>query len=305
MLVSRAARAAALLGCLLAAGILSAGCSGPEAGSAHAGDGAAEATGLLHGVVVDEALRPLAGVAVEASYAGGPPLAATTGDDGTFRFGAVAPGSYVVTASQERRLTATTLAQVVAGEEDPRAVQLVLELLRDEVPFATAIAYDVFVGCAFSYGNLCSAPAQGGFDVLGDRSAHLFYDEVVAQGRVPDLVQGEATWDPSLPTSAELYPIYGWSTPAAWQAFAYEGTFFAVSQPSPSFDRVTAEMAAEAELGVRSGLVVEFYSGRPGGLPTGLTLNQRVSLYLHLFYGFLPADDWRFVATGAAPQPPA
>lgn len=277
-----------------------AGCSeGPPAEAAALAPG----TGVLRGLIVDAAVRPLANVTVTATAPGGQPHAATTDADGLFQFSDLAPGSYAVEARKATYLSAHALAQVVAGDAEPALVQLVLAVLTEDLPFAVAIVWEGFIGCAFSYGNLCSAPAQGGYDVLGDQSAHLFWNEYVDAGRVPDLVQAEAVWEATLPTSAELRPIFGWSTPDEWVAFQYGGVFDSFSTPSPIFYRLSRDDAAEVGLGVQVGLVVEYYTGAPGGLPAGLTINQPIRMVLHNFYGYLPAEEWRFVADGPPPGP--
>jgi hypothetical protein len=292
-------RALGLLAFLVLASALP-GCADPDA-SADAGDGGASGdTGILAGVVVDAALRPLAGADVGILGAGAE-RSTKTDSNGSFRFDSLAPGTYAVEASLERHLTSHAIAQVVEGDAFPPLVQLVLEVQVDELPFVVQIAWEGYIGCAFTFGNLCSAPGQGGYDVIGDQSAHLFFEEYVAVGRVPTLIQGEAVWEPTTPTSEELKPIYGWSEPVAWAQFSYLGTFFAESQPSPTFDRVTYEMALEAGIGTENGLVVEFYSGGDSSDPTGLTVNQPVKLFLHNFYGYLPPDDWRFATDGAPP----
>jgi hypothetical protein len=295
-------RSALVLTAVLSAAALLAGCADPgaEAGPAGPVDGA---TGVLAGVVVDPALRPLLGAEVAILGPGGNPLSKQTDGNGSFRFEGLAPGTYAVEASLARHLTSHAIAQVVQGEAFPPLLQLVLEVQADELPFVVQIAWEGYIGCAFTYGNLCSAPGQAGYDVIGDQSAHLFFEEYMAIGRVPTLIQGEAVWEPTTPTSAELKPIYGWSEPVAWAQFSYLGTFFAESQPSPSFDRVTHEMALEAGIGVENGLVVEFYSGGDTTDPTGLTVNQPVKLFLHNFYGYLPPDGWRFATDGAPPPP--
>lgn len=288
---------------LLAVALLLAGCSGPP--SAQPAEAATETAGVLQGVAVDEALRPIAGVDVRAALAGGAPSTAVTGEDGRFRLAGLAPGTWAVEASKAAHLSAYTLAQVEAGVDEPPFLRLVLPVQADELPFVVAIAWHGFVGCAFTYGNLCSAPAQGGFDLIGDQSAHLFWDEYVALGRSPDLIQGEAVWEATLPTSGELKPIYGWSEPEAWRQFQYQGTFFGESTPSPSFHRLTQAELVAAKVGTDAGLVVEFYSGGDTTSPTGLTVNQPVDLYLHNFYGYLPPDDWRFALHGPPPAPPS
>lgn len=279
-----------------------AGCADPAATAGAGGDGARPgATGVLAGVVVDPALRPLADANVSVLGPGGDPSGQATDANGTFRFTGLAAGTYAVEASLPRHLSAHAVAQVVADDAFPPLVQLVLEVQEDELPFVVQIAWEGYIGCAFTFGNLCSAPGQAGYDVIGDQSAHLFFDEYVSIGRVPTLIQGEAVWQATTPTSEELKPIYGWSEPGVWAQFGYLGTFFAESQASPTFDRVPYEMAVEAGIGTENGLVVEFYSGGDTSSPTGLTVNQPVKLFLHNFYGYLPPDGWRFALDGAPP----
>lgn len=289
-------------GVLVLAALL-AGCGQPETAQGGAAEAeAAVRTGALAGVVVDAALRPLADANVTATPAGGAALAASTDVNGSFRFDGLAAGTYAVEASKPRHLTAHALAHVPEEGEGP-LVQLVLEVQADEIPFVIQVKWEGLIGCAFSYGNLCSAPAQGGADVIGDQSAHLFWDEFVSLERVPDVVQAEAVWEATLPTSEELGPIFGWSTPDEWRAFQYGGTFDSFSTPSPMFYRIPREEMLGVGLGVDVGLVVEFYSGDPGGLPTGLTANQPITLFLHDFYGYSPPEEWRFAVDGAPPPP--
>lgn len=281
--------------------VAGAGCAGePPADGQPLADPKA---GVLRGLVVDTAVRPLQGVEVTVAAPGGQPLVTTTDVEGLFRFDGLAPGSYSVEARKATYLSAQTLAQVEAGVAEPELVQFVLEVQTDEIPFVVAIVWEGYIGCAFSFGNLCSAPAQGGFDVIGDQSARLFWDEYVGEQRVPDLVQAEAVWEATLPTSEELGPIFGWSTPDEWAVFQYGGTFESFSTPSPMFYRLTGEEAAEVALGIEVGLVVEFYTGDPGGVPAGLTINQPIRLVLHNFYGYLPPEAWRFVTDGPPPPP--
>jgi hypothetical protein len=69
-------------------------------------------TGAIAGVVVDEAIRPLAGAVVHLST--GPN--ATTDESGQFSFTDLEPGTYFLTANATGHTTVQTSAQVEAGE---------------------------------------------------------------------------------------------------------------------------------------------------------------------------------------------
>jgi hypothetical protein len=305
-------RAFAAVACLAAA--LLAGCSAGGDADSPAGAGGPPGIGSLLGVVVDQAIRPLQGVEVTVAPAAGvgAPGNATTGAAGAFALHGLAPGSYVVAAAKPGYSASSMVAHVEADvpEADLPVMKMQLELLASDAPFAVALTWEGIVGCATIGLNLCSVPNQGaGVDPVGDQSAHFFWDELRAYGRPPDAVQVEAVWEPTLATSERMAPYVGWSTPEDWAVFVYGGTFDTTTQASPSFYRVSAEQAAETQLGVANGLIVEFIGagdyGDPAGEPPGLVVNQPVRLFVHLFYGYVPPDAWRFVADGPPPAPPA
>src|SRR5687767_7887744 len=103
----RVARAAAMLPLL---SLALAGCSG-DAGD-PSGEGVPEGafdgvdaeataqTGVIRGIVIDEAITPLADAAVTIPVPGQKPLSATTTESGAFAFGGLAPGTYFVKVSK-------------------------------------------------------------------------------------------------------------------------------------------------------------------------------------------------------------
>ncbi|HUR25845.1 MAG TPA: carboxypeptidase-like regulatory domain-containing protein [Candidatus Thermoplasmatota archaeon] len=284
-----------------------AGCA--QAADEPAADAVQPGLGVLHGVVVDQAIRPVANATVSVGLAGAGPVAATTGTDGLFEFRDLPPGSYALRAEKPRHLPFYLVVSVRADDPDPPQVQVVLELQASEVPFSVPLKWEGVVGCATIDFNLCSVPNQGaGVDPIGDQSAHFFWEELVAQKRAPDAVQVEAVWKATLATSERMTPYVGWSTPEDWAVFVYDGIFDRTTQTSPSFYRISTEEVQEAKLGTECGLIVEFVGagddGDPVGEPPGLVVNQPVQLFVHLFYGYAPPEDWRFVTDGPPPPPP-
>src|SRR5687768_4500257 len=120
-----------------------AGCSDAAPSSDEDGDGAAPpGTMPLEGVVVDEAIRPLAGVRVELDGAAN----ATTGGDGLFRFDA-APGAHVVRAAKAGYADAVTQVTLAASGEPAPLVKLVLITDAGSLPFAEVQKIQGYVEC--------------------------------------------------------------------------------------------------------------------------------------------------------------
>ena len=144
-------RGAAVAMALLAA--LLAGCSGGDGGDAGAGsplDGldvqpAQEGKGAVAGVVVDVAIRPIAGA--EVTMAGS--VVATTGEDGVFVLDALEPGIAIFAVSAQGFLPIQTSADVLAGETSQVRVQLPRDVRPQ--PYQVTYALDGFMEASTGY----------------------------------------------------------------------------------------------------------------------------------------------------------
>ena len=95
-------------------------------------------TGLVSGVVTDASGTPLPGVSVIITGDRGE-KATVTGEDGSYRFALLVPGSYVIKAELEGMGTADETAQVTAGQRSEINLTLKLETaetitVTDEAP---------------------------------------------------------------------------------------------------------------------------------------------------------------------------
>jgi hypothetical protein len=171
-----------------------AGCSEAEP-PAPAADGsfdglglkATEDTGVLRGVVFDEAIRPLQGVAVSITGADGPVATATTNDDGAFGLDGLAPGEYFLAASKAGYAKAAASARVVAGLDDPDAVKILLAADPASRPYPVQHVMDGYLSCSARV-VLTAYPAG---ECLDSDTSQVFY----ALDRVPDFIQSEMAWD--------------------------------------------------------------------------------------------------------------
>jgi hypothetical protein len=137
----------ALAAALLLAALL-AGCSGGDGGRGGLTVGGRTVSisaapqagkGALAGVVVDEAIRPVAGANV--SVAG--QVVATTRDDGAFVLDALDPGSLILVVAAPGFLPIQTSAEVVAGET--ASVRVLLPRDNRPVPYHVTYSHDGFM----------------------------------------------------------------------------------------------------------------------------------------------------------------
>lgn len=303
---------------LVAAGL--AGCAdggGPEADGGRA-DGA-----TMRGVVVDQAIRPLAGALVRA-VGGGLSLNSTTGADGLFNFTGLVPGVYVLTVSKAFYSTQQLTAQVSGRDEALVKVELTLE--SGTLPFANLVKWEGFLECSASIGNWCgianlypcivqSQLGQPCTKVSGDNSFNYLQEFFTDLQRSPDWMQIEAYWESTQSVSRSLSIRYAATNQSEWDRFSFGPVLGDPHGPSPLIATVNATAMADAELGTTRGLTTELFHGAPDAVPPfpppfngaeqllGVAANQRITILYIAFYGYVPPEGWTFVETGAVPPP--
>jgi hypothetical protein len=260
------------------------------AGCADTIDAAGEAPdlGALRGVVVDQAIRPIAGATVLAS-SGGVERNATSDEDGLFNFTGLAAGLYVLTVSKAFYSTQQLTAQVHAGGEPPVVkVELVLET--GILPFASATKWDGFIECSASIGNWCGIVnlypcialqqlGQPCSPTTSDRSFNFLKEFFLDLQRIPDWVQTEAYWESTQSVSESLAIRYAATNQSEWDQFSYGPVLASVHGTSPLVAGVPGPGAVdggylansttlkESGLGLDRGLTTELFHGAPNGLP--------------------------------------
>lgn len=279
----------------------------------------ADATlGTLRGVVVDAAVRPLAGASVLVQPGG---LNATTGADGLFAFDGVRPGDYSVAVAKAGYIEATTTAHVDAGAAAPRALQVQLEVAPGSARYANLYKFDGLYECSAWPTNGCananiltgvvfcslSLPC---FNATADRSIQLIPIDGIA-----DYLQSEMTWEPTVETSGSLLFGVGGATRQELQDGLAEGYNF-TEGPSPLMLGLNHTVLVEKDVTGASGrmLLIQVSSAPtyqvPGGCApvsdtcgVGASFEQPFTVYTHAFFGYQPPAGWTFVADGPAPPP--
>ena len=124
---------------------------------------ATDTTGVIRGVLVDDALRPLAGAAVQLQGGGN----ATTNEAGAFGFDGLEAGTYFLSASKDGYATIQQAVEVVAGNSNPDTVKVLLAAVARATPFVEALSAKMFIsGSAWVDGG--GGVTVGGGGVLSD-----------------------------------------------------------------------------------------------------------------------------------------
>lgn len=246
-----------------------AGCSQDPAGSDGTGDDvptnfedfelqASETTGILRGVVIDEAIRPLGGVLVVVMKPGGGNLTMETEDDGLFGFDGLEAGTYFLTASKATYVGTQVSAEVVAGEDSPDAIKVLLAADPAFAPYVQPYHMDGYMECSrrpMFFAQQCDLPGGQTQEVNED------YD----LGTVaPQFIQSEMTWDSTQAVGDELS--------LAIRCLPGDVTDPAGKCPDGTQGIVRAEGVSPLVAPINRTLIEQWALGGPGGNPLSINL---------------------------------
>jgi hypothetical protein len=255
---------------------------------------ATETTGVIRGLVVDEAIRPLAGA--EVTLRGASEGVTTTTEEGAFGFDGLEPGTYFLKVSKVGFSDLQLSADVVAGVGEPAPVKAILPRLAGYLPYVTVRVFDGFIECTTSFLVLCGLPnLLTGTNYTNDRYTWTWFFEPNAT-----LMQAEMAWESTQSLSPTLYFEMEPSGDCD------DGFFNRTEGPSPIYATLNATQIEEGPLDLECGIYFSLFSGHNEPLPRqpvtgwgiGVTAQQRFTLYGHTFYDFLPPPGWRFTADG-------
>lgn len=319
-------RVGALLA-VMVAGVVLAGCSGSEEprepepqGGASFEDLDVQATdtkGILLGVVVDEAIRPIKDATVTLNMPGGGKSEKTTDTEGRFAYGDLDPGTYFLVVKHQLYTEVQASAEVVAGDKDPRVLRVQLERLFAQDPFSELIAFDGYLACSISFpvGTTCvndytrivggTVPGcQGGClrDYNVSKTGGNIREYVSSVGPGWQTLVFEATWVPSFEGLAQglTISVSYFTRPTA--SHFYAGT----SMPNPL--RLQVDVGVEGEGQNLEPTLINpegqddlFVFFNDGGGAGSVTLNQKFQSFQTNFYYGVPPEGWSFVNGDTAP----
>jgi hypothetical protein len=258
-------------------------------------------TGAIRGIVVDDAIRPVSNATIKLMATN---TTRKSDNQGAFVFTDLAAGDYFISVTKKGYLSVQASATVQAGVASPSITKVQLKIDAANQPFTELLSWQGYFACGFGT-NSGGSPVGGvgvnpcavdstvcdieGICLLGSSNTHDF---LIGGGRVPDLAQAEAVWEGSQPLGNNLN--MGWFDSGT-------ADFKSGTGPSPLVVPATHDEIVAAHGNNVTDLLVRIFPGT--GSELTITLQQRFTVYVTYFYGFVPRDGWAFSTDGACASP--
>jgi hypothetical protein len=309
----------------LVAAFVLAGCAANKATESNADVGdvdATETTGGIHGIVVDQAIRPLAKVLITV---GGPDKKNTTTDDkGTFVINGLKPGTYLLKATKPLYDATQQSVEVVAGVRDPKDVKIQLTQVVFDKPYMETLKFNGFLTCSQDFaGVLVSEECGEGVGsprttcdeglpppcvdnpvLPGQRIGHQDgntpqFDFYPSAKRIQSLVV-ELNWQPTVGvvTTGQLWTVVAtnfYCTPTCGGDNVINYDKFDNCAKSPSYLRDDKNVQS---LNLTTSTRISTFTWACGGggtVPYDLEFQQKYEEYVTMSYVLPLPDGWSFI----------
>jgi len=249
-----------------------------------------ETTGAIRGIVVSEAIVPIADVLVQLTNGRNQ----TTDEQGAFVFNGLEPGDYFVSASKAGYVTQQQSASVKAGDEMPPITKIMLPADVLAQPFAEIYQWTGFLQCGVNLVVRSANPCA----FTGSDNVHDF--PWGAGDRVPDFAQAEAVWTGTQPAGNWLSMNFHDPNGATGTESCH-----VVNSESPAILNVTQQEILDCEGEEASKLTVRLFPGASDGTPPQPTVlaNQQYEVYIQYFFGFVPRAGYTLAGDGVCDVP--
>lgn len=276
----------ALLVCLSVAAVALAGCSeSPRAAPDTPDDGLkpTASTGIIRGVAVDAAIKPLAGAQIVASSSGAEKTM-TSAEDGTFGADGLAPGVWLLRASKLGYDPAQQTVEVVAGQSDPPIVKVLLVENPALRPYSETYVWRGFIECS------AGVPEVGSVNpcFVLPTSSNVWEQNVTG---VPAFVQAEMVWKPASVAGSSFWL----SAFVDGEDLVEPDDYAEAMGGTPLILPIAGDLLDEKGVGADQTLAFRVF---PGIDQPTVFLQQAFDVYITVFYGYAPPEDWTFVEDG-------
>jgi hypothetical protein len=259
-------------------------------------------TGIVRGIVVDTAVRPIGGVHL-ALKAGEKTLTTDSIANGGFGFEGLAPGTYFITAAKPGFNEVRVSADVKANDASPQIVKVAMEANPATKPFVESYVFRGIIECSGTFvvvgAALCSIPNDNCIDPLpcaGNVTNDNTQVHYLPQ-RVPTWVQSEMVWQSTQSLGTDLSLMYSWDCGSDNGGFLCDHQ---VSGQSPLLLTANAQDIQKVGIGNSTDIYIRvFNTGTAETMGNvGATVEQEFTVYTTVFYGFQPPDGYRFSKDG-------
>lgn len=247
---------------------------------------ATSTTGVIRGVVVDNAIVPIEGATVTIKSL---ELETTSLADGSFGFSDLDPGNYFLDVSKVGFDKVQASASVEAGVDKPPIVRVQLTEDPGSLPTVETLVFEGFIQCSVVTpvvrAAVCAVPGIVGIDLGDDFITYFDIDE-------PDFIQSELLWDSTQPAGDNL-------------ALQNYGGRASADGPSPLMLALDKEYVAGNQVSENRFSFRVFAgwidgTGNPvTGWGVGATIEQDFDMYINIFTNTVPTEGWMFSEDGA------
>lgn len=241
-------------------------------------------TGIIRGVVIDDALRPIVGASVVLQSQN---RNTTTNDAGAFGFDGLEAGTYFLQASKQDYTTVQQSAEVQAGVGNPPVVKILIAAIPRPIPMIEALTATIFISGS-GWVDQVGGVTVGGAGVFDGN-----WNFEVAISPNGTVAQTELVWDMTTPLGAEGRAGGGtYNGDDSMDTATHRGPSPLIMQANATDEDETAD-----------NVYYDFYAWPSAGLPAGFQFNQKVEAYIHVFHNFRPNEGWQFGRDGEHPLP--
>lgn len=256
-------------------------------------------TGLIRGVVVSEAIVPLAGATVTIQQT---QQEVKTNENGAFLFGGLEAGSYLLRVHALGYETVQSSVQVEAGVAEPPVVRILLPADPSGMPYHKDHHFTGFIWCGLNYVAVCGGLRD--FAGFGDDT----YSELYDTDRDITHLQSEMFWQNTQRLGDSFSVAHRFATQEQFDGGFYEDGLTSGSGPSPLLVVTDAEKYNKNSVGEDYEFLISIFAGQSVTAPgtaygLGAAVEQDYEMFIHEFHGYTPPEGWRFSEDPVVPEP--
>lgn len=264
---------------------------------------ATDDTGVIRGVVVDEAIVPVEGVRVQLD---GQDREATTNAAGAFGFDGLAPGTYFLSVSKLGYQATQASQDVQAGVDTPPVLKVRLISEPSSLPYVEAITLRGHLACGVAVIYTSVGCTTNGLLSSTTDSVSIWSLDFE---RLFNWTQGELVWKNTQAGAGDfVWQIVQSEFPGTPQP--HIGYMETAGAPALAYlDQATVDEYADWIM--EFGIDYRFFGGphelcpKDVGDPSvnrfgcGVTVDQSTEAFVHHFFNFVPDEGWRYTVDGA------